>query len=347
MGPLSNPNPKGGLFLLDYNSSFEGSMNNEPIYKTIELLGFPGEHDFHPLGFDIFFENGVNKGNLFVINHQRTGPTIEGFEFTLPNMPLSSLGTVDAVYKGTIPAQEAIKSANSIVALSATEVLVTNDHKWTTMHDGKVWAMIETLSNRRRSTVAYLKIPDLHGSGRSIITAQAISHLSFPNGIGRGRDGSIYVASSTKGTVGVYKFTNQTNLMQTDEIKFGYPIDNLEVTQDVNDAGEIEDVVVVGGHPDFFAFMNVAWNPHAESPSITAPSWISEARQLSSLRRETTVPLKGQLESSPQKNWVTKTLYQDDGKFFRTTTGASVDYQRGTMIGTGLYQNGILFCSCK
>lgn len=335
MGPLKDPGPRGKLWLYDYA--------NTKRSRELALDHFPVEYDFHPLGIAHFSD--ALKTTLFVINHRRTGPSIESFSID-PSLGLQ----MTLKHENTVPAQADIRSANGLVALDHKHLYVTNDHAWTRLEAGGAWAMTETLTGPiyGRSWVTHIDL-----SQDPPLLTRSAQGLPFANGIASGQGGTIYVASSSLGSVQVLERTNasSTLLRKKGEIQFGYAIDNVHVfasTASSTAGGRGGDVVLVGGHPSFLSLVKLAANPHAD---LVAPSWLSlaTARTETETEKDTKSRAVGSGKPSwhaPTRNaaWDTRTLYQDDGHHFSSSTGAAVDSKRDVLVGTGLYETGVLVC---
>lgn len=85
---LYDPNPKGALYVFDYLTGTD--------LREIELIGFPEQSDFHPLGINIFRDPGrlgSKDTTLFVVNHQRNGSTIEIFTLSPTSASAQFLGS--------------------------------------------------------------------------------------------------------------------------------------------------------------------------------------------------------------------------------------------------------------
>lgn len=327
MGPLTNPDPRGKLWLYDYA--------NTKTSKEIELDGFPVDADFHPLGMNYYAD--ATKSSLFVINHQRTGPTIETFSIDFS----AGMSTNSVNYEKTIAATTEIRSANSIVALDHKHLYVTNDHAWPRLEHGHLWAEAETyLATIFPQT--FITHVDLTGPQPSFI--QAYEGLSFANGIAIGSNGTLYAASSVAGTVTILTPVSSENhrLRRNGEVQFGYTLDNVHV---IPGSKPELDTLVVGGHPNTIATSRLAKNPHAGSQK--SPSWISIARLRQPAGGSSILPRvkpEGWHEPRANAQWEMRTIYEDDGSHFSTATGASVDLKRDALLAPGLYETGLLVC---
>ena len=87
MGPLLDPQPKGSLWILDV---VKGAA---PV--RLDLAGFPQDHDFHPLGLDIYPSHDGESSVPFVVNHARGRTCVEQFS-------VSPTGEAVATYVRTL-----------------------------------------------------------------------------------------------------------------------------------------------------------------------------------------------------------------------------------------------------
>ena len=287
MGPLNNPDPKGSIWKYDIDK-------DEAVELTVSIDG-----DFHPLGMTYYDDK------IYIINHQRTGPTIEIF-------------TKEMRHIRTIPAHPEIRSANGIIA-GPTGLYVTNDHTWPRLAHG-YWATIEAVLN-----LVYPQTFITHIDHNNDVMTRAYSSFPFANGIASSDDGKIYVASSSSGSVTLFEPRNASTplLRKIETLRFGYCLDNVHV---------VNGDVFVGGHPSFWSLIKLS-----RGHDVTSPSWISMARRGEQQVREGRQPIVN-------KEWDMRTLYHDDGTHFQTATGGVYDEKRNVLVAGGLYQDGVLVC---
>lgn len=326
MGPLRDPKPNGKLWLYDYA--------NTRTSKELEIVGLPVGSDFHPLGIGHFSD--ALKTSLFVINHQRTGPSIEIFSLSLKN----GMQTKAVVHEKTVAANPDIKAANGLIALDHEHLYITNDHAWTRLEQGDTWPLVE---NYLGAIYGQGWITHLDLSKSSPVFTRAFKGIPFPNGIAKGSDDLIYVVSSTGGRVAVLRPLNETTpiLGKGDEYVFGYALDNVNILKDPKTS---LDTILVGGHPCVPALGKLSATPYSDNVS---PSWISVARARTAAELEEKPKAQkftDRHEPTFHRDWEAKTIYQDDGHHFRSSTGAGIDMDRDILISTGLYQNGLLVC---
>lgn len=350
MGPTANPDPRGQLWLYDYAKTKKST--------ALELHGFPAL-DFHPLGM------AHVDDTLFVINHGRFMPTIEVFE--LKNWKLT--------YKRTIGPHLEIRSANALVAKSATELYVTNDHANPRLSSGDLSAQIETFTGvlYPRTFVTHIDLSGGDGDGAQPVYTRAVSNMPFSNGIAKGHaDELYYVVSTTRGSVIAFKPVNDSSpvLQKHEELSFGFLLDNIDVIPRTTTHTDADgkpvvyttDEIYVGGHAKFFGkngLVATKDDPHADGPGRpVSPSWLASARRWTASERLRLADKsrKGALYPQPEKaswhepkhepksGWRKRTVYQNDGREFRTATGMAVDVARNLSVSGGLYEKGVLVC---
>ncbi|BFZ55053.1 hypothetical protein PYCC9005_002091 [Savitreella phatthalungensis] len=378
MGPLDKPDPRGKLWLYDY----AGSKKSTEL--DLQASGFPSDRDFHPLGLAKYASD--DKLSLFVVNHNRFGPTIEVFEGSWTKKKASH--AMQLTWKKTFGPDEEIISANAIAAVDHDHLYVTNDHASTRLHSGSVASVFETFTGvlNPRSFVSHIDL-------RTGNITRAAERVPFANGIAYGRySTNIYVVSSTRGSVLVYDTTNPIKLRRIDEIKFGYILDNIDVVERTVTQHNLETLekeyfeteeLYVGGHPKYFGsagLLAVKAAPHtglsdvdpqaAPGDKRQAPSWISSARQFTTYERSRVKSdkplnerpvhelyplsknatwhepiLKDNVRGKAKgREWRKRTIYQNDGREFRTAAGMAIDVHRNIGVSGGLYEQGVLVC---
>ena len=128
MGPLTDASPRGRLFTYEYPTS---PTPRESKAIPVDLLDFPTEHEFHPLGISIVEPSAPHPRvwRLFVINHRKLRSTIEVFDLSpTSTRKRNAQRRWVAHWQRSIVHPLATHTPNSIHALSATSLVVTNDH---------------------------------------------------------------------------------------------------------------------------------------------------------------------------------------------------------------------------
>ena len=85
--------------------------------------------------------------------------------------------------------------------------------------------------------------------------------MKFPNGLARGRDGLIYVPSTTDGQVRVFSINQDKTLKQIDTIHTGMPLDNI--------SPDAKGDLYVPGFPKVLQTFNVVKNPYSAYSPVT------------------------------------------------------------------------------
>ncbi|KAL1659780.1 hypothetical protein GGF50DRAFT_107163, partial [Schizophyllum commune] len=115
MGPLLDPEPKGSLWVMDV------AKGAAPV--RLELAGYPPDHDFHPLGLDIYPSHDGEPSNLFVVNHARGRTCIEQFTVSPSGEAIATyVRTLDSLYFNS-DREDAESAAGSPQAIATVDVV--------------------------------------------------------------------------------------------------------------------------------------------------------------------------------------------------------------------------------
>ncbi|ODH14316.1 hypothetical protein ACO22_06602 [Paracoccidioides brasiliensis] len=328
MGVFKNPDPKGSLVIFDYASTGKT--------KELELIDFPEEADFHPLGVNIFRSSPDASTRLFVINHRRTGSTVEVFDVNYDLHQAKYIRTISDNDK-------TIVSPNSIAPVSYTQFYVTNDHRYIA-RTSPILSKIETFFSRPWTWVTFVdfSFPD---DFKCTIVAD---NIAFSNGILVTPTGKeVVVASSSSDALYIYKRDPKTNLLSKDResIPVNFHPDNINFDDslDISDPtvfdaeGRFLRGLVVAGHPSLIKIFKMSRNPG----SANAPSWVAE------IRRGTGVDPAPCPAGPRQGELYSLTLYQSNGEQYMSSTTGALDSKRGHLLVSGLYAKGILDISWK
>lgn len=344
MGPLRDPNPLGALWVVDLTDGAPTSP------RKLSLEGYPPNHDFHPLGFDItpaVTPNGVS--HLFVVNHARERSTIEQFTLT-PSQP-----TI-AKYVRTITHKSLI-APNSIALTSNTSFYVTNDHLMTRRLPsilGKTLPITETVLSLPLAFVSYVEI--LKENGKDAILRHSYPQVMVPfaNGIAVSPDGSeLAVASSSMGEVRLFNRVKEVRegklstekLVLSASVRVPFAPDNVDYTHSGSK-------LLVTGHPNFGALTKVG----ANVTGAYSPSWVVAVSRREADGDEleedfdalAPFPASKRVSrrSFPQHSM--QTVYQSSGDpsegGFSGSTTALWDEEHGFTFVSGLYEPGLLYC---
>ncbi|KAL2001296.1 hypothetical protein VTN02DRAFT_1938 [Thermoascus thermophilus] len=292
MGPLKDPGPKGSLHLYDYAST--GAI------RTVQLVGFPEDADFHPLGINFFRAAGDDRTRLFVVNHERTGSKVAVFDLDYEK--------AEAHYVTSISDGDCnILSPNAVAPVSYTSFYVTNDHYWI-RRKSPILAITESLLG-----LPFGWVTSVDFSGERPTFTTAANSIAFANGIVVTPTGKqVIVASTSTNCLFIYDRDPATNMLSIDREKVFLNFhpdnvsfdDSLDVTDPTvfNEDGKFLRGLIVGGHPSTVKIFATAQYPEA----YKAPSIVAEVRAGSG--RD-----PAPLAAGPSKNkFYTQTLYQSE-----------------------------------
>ncbi|KZV73742.1 calcium-dependent phosphotriesterase [Peniophora sp. CONT] len=324
IGPLRDPLPRGALWFWRWMA-----VETLDIHK-IELVGFPGDHTFHPLGFEASPARSGKASRLFVVNHARNTSVIE--EFTLSwDRPTSAnwIRTLDLPFLNT---------PNAISLTSDNSFYVSNDHHYSLRH-GLILSKLETFLALPLSHVEHVHVPTPDEDAQPVAMTVAGS-IPFANGVALSPDGALVAVASTTGTsIRIYARHTPTNsLLPKDEILVPFAPDNLSFDDD--------GVLLVAGHADMPALTGMA----EDKPGVRAPSWVMSLRPTSQPVDMVFWDAKASFSASgrvppPPTGWEMETLYQSNGHGgFASSVSAFRDARTGRLFVTGLYEEGLLVC---
>ncbi|KAL1694294.1 hypothetical protein GGG16DRAFT_110336 [Schizophyllum commune] len=341
MGPLLDPKPKGSLWLVDV---VKGAV---PV--RLDLAGYPPEHDFHPLGLDIFPSHDGGPSELFVVNHARRRTCIEQFR-------ISPSGEAIATYVRTLDSPH-FHSANSLALTSPTSFLVMNDHLFTRRLPfplSHLLPIAESILSLPLGWIAHVQLEPQNdrannedaGAGAAAGARQAIATVSlvapfipFPNGVAVSpTHDTVAVASTTTAEVRLYDVAGRSDLVPfipdltnyalqlKDTIPLPFLPDNVHFADDGS--------LVVAGHPNF---------PNLDALAKGGPgpagSWVVR------------IARKGLEDDATgldaiHARYDIQTLYQSNGAQLQTSSAGLYDVGKGLLILAGLYADpGVLMCA--
>lgn len=326
MGPLSDPKPRGYLWLVD---TFDNSL------RRIELAGFPEGHDFHPLGMEVTPSQNGAPSILYTVNHARGETTIEQFVIS-PDAP------TQAHWKRTLSSPWFV-SPNALAITNETSFYVSNDHLMTRRLPfplAPVLPMVESIAGLPLGWLAHVTVnPD-----GTITHKLAALGVPFANGVAISPDGATLALSSTSlGRIYLYDRNTTTNKLEYREaISVPFFTDNLLF----DDYGAL----IVTGHPHFPSLVAVA----ANKTDARAPSWVISLTPLSKETHFTEdahgklydlrAPLSASKIVPASEGWELETQFQSDGSAFGTSSTALRDLRTGALYIVGLYEEGIMVC---
>ncbi|GAC96342.1 hypothetical protein PHSY_003922 [Pseudozyma hubeiensis SY62] len=295
MGPLKTPEPRGRLFTYDYPTS--SRSGREVVAVPVELIDFPAERTFHPLGVSILpARDGEGDRQLFVINHGREQSSVEVFHLAPPTSS-ESIGWTARWIRSVIHPL-ATHTPNSIHALSDTSFIVTNDHLFARRPPPLTTHLIPLLRHRlgwKEPIVAQLaKVLRHRGVAAGLAQVETLLGLSlgwvshvdftagkvdakvvatgipFANGIAVTPDSkTMVVAATTFPGVWMYDLPRDLasmigGLSPHTRLHLPFRVDNLAWSHHNNP------VLLATGHPSPFSLIAMSRSPLTR----TAPSWV-------------------------------------------------------------------------
>jgi hypothetical protein len=289
-------------------------------------LGLPETSDFHPLGLELFHQR--LHSTLFVANAGRNQSSIEIFH-------VSHSKTPKLTWKRSIT-HPLIPNANAILAVSPTQLYITNDHRSRRV-ESKAKHAFETYSLLPTSFTTFLDLSD------DTVTAEiAVSFQRVANGIAATPDlETVFIAESGGAGFGVYTRHSDNTLSFQEHVTMNGHADNIHFVEDgyIDKDNWGKSHLLVGLHPNVFRMMDTAANKR------NAPSWIVSARP--TLNEPSTDPTDKGLYKAKNylPTWHIQTELQDDGEWFGSSCGAVTDSEKDVMVGSGLYDShGAFIC---
>lgn len=268
--------------------------------RKVQLVGFPEDADFHPLGINFFRAAGDDRTRLFIVNHERTGSKVAVFDLDYEK--------AEAHYVLSISDGDCnILSPNAVAPVSYTSFYVTNDHYFI-RRKNPILSMAETALG-----LPFGWVTSVDFSGERPTFTTAANSIAFANGIVVTPTGKqVIVASASMNCVFIYDRDPATNALSIDREKVFLNFhpdnvsfdDSLDVTDPTvfDEDGKFLRGVVVGGAPAAAKLFAMARNPEA----CRAPSIVAEVRAGSG--RD-----PAPLAAGPSRNkYYARTLYQSE-----------------------------------
>lgn len=213
--------PPGNLHLYRYGQ--KTASGEEAKLTTIELRGFPGIKDFHPLGIEYHRPTST----LYVCNHSFNGSRIEVFSLDFSDSSKNPVATHQRTIISSL-----IKSPNAIAALSDHELYVTSDHYFLQRYN-PVLSWLETYLGLPLGGVFYVNL--LTNEIRTV------ARVPFSNGITLLNETTVAVASSSTAAVRLYEMSSDRSLKQSGAVNVDFMPDNLSTDKN--------GVLLITGHP--------------------------------------------------------------------------------------------------
>lgn len=305
---MLEPDPRGGLWAMHYTST-----SNENPYP-LELVGFPEDADFHPLGIDVTPKDDSAPSRLLVINHGRHQPTIEVFRIQLT-------APITLTYEKTLH-HPSFVAPNAIAAVSSNAFYVSQDHYFTRR---MMWPFNLVLPGLE--TFLALPLGKVHKAEfdltQGVHKVQTVaSMVPCANGVAVSPDGSTLAIASTNRAEVLFYSRTESDIKLVSSARVPFSTDNIAF---------VGDRLLIAGHPYLPAFMKLV-NRQADY----APSYV--------------VAISPRIRDG--ESWLTRIaegaevedVLKSDGSFFSSSSGAFVDSDTKTMFVVGLYAPGIAKC---
>ncbi|GKZ17320.1 hypothetical protein AbraIFM66951_007541 [Aspergillus brasiliensis] len=301
--------------------------------RPVELVSYPRKADFHPLGVNIFRGASNDRTRLFVVNHGRSGSTVEIMDIDYTEARATHILTVA---DGDIN----IRTPNAVAPISYTQFYVTNDHYYP-LKSSPLMSHLETWLSLRKGWVTLVDL-----SNPEIIDCKVVAKgIAFANGITLTPTGKqLLVASTSTNCVHIYDRDPTNNALSgnCEMVRVSFPPDNLrfDFSLSVDDPtafdqdGRFLRGATASGCPNPLKLVGMSKNPAA----VKAPSMIVE---LCKGKNSNTASHVATL-SGPETKYCARARYQSSGQHFPCATTGAVDLSRGRLIGSGLYAEGIL-----
>ena len=333
MGPLRDPNPRGALWVYDM-----GAVGSEP--RRIALVGYPEEHDFHPLGLDIYpSQPNEPHSNLFVVNHARNSSTIE--QFTL------AWDAPDrAQWVRTLSSPDLV-APNSLALTSPTSFYLTHDHRFTRRLPGmlgKTLPLAESILALPLGWTTHVSLAAADDDDAPASHTTVAPYVPFANGVAISQDGTrVAIASTTLCEIRFYARDPRTEALALHaRVQTPFAPDNLMF--------DSRGSLIVAGHPHFQQLVAVA----EDRTGVSAPSWVvsitptiagAESGKVEGAAWDVGVPVPASRKVPQAPGYEMRTLYQSDGSAFSSSSTGLRDAETGILYVVGLYEEGVMVCT--
>lgn len=239
----------------------------------MNLVGFPEDADFHPLGINYFRAAHGDRTRLFVVNHERTGCKVAVFDIDYDKAEAQFITSIS-------DGGNHILSPNAIAPISYESFYVTNDHYFIKRSN----PLMNTMETAFGLPLGWVSLVDFSGEQPTFKIAG--SGIAFANGIVITPTGKeVAVASTSVNSIYIYERDPATNELSAkrEKVRVNFHPDNLSFneTLDVNDPtafdenGKFLRGLIAGGAPSARKIFEMAQNPE----KCTAPSIVAEIRK--------------------------------------------------------------------
>lgn len=310
--PAGQHAKSGDFWRVSYNE-VPASIEKLEINKE-----FDSTSDFHPLGISLDVHPVTNAKILASVNlpHQGESAAIEFFDVDDEHLQLTHKRTVR---------HPKIYSPNTIhiindVRLRAEDgtpsFFFSNSFFFTNEH-----SFVSNILRKLENYFFYLSNVGFYNA-RTGQVEKGINGLLFANGLS-GTDEYLFVSETNTRTVRKYDIVIQTDaknkptvtLNFVSQAVFNMAVDNVRYLPE-------KDLVVVAGHPKAFDFI----------------------KYISVVDKSTVTKPPSQVDVWDVSTGEVKTLIQDKGDLFGTSSTGAVDIQNSKLVVAGLYEEGLLIC---
>lgn len=221
--PHLRPNEEnGGIFGYSLQS-----LPTVPEHLTEDL-----PFDFHPHGLGLHSESG----RLFVVNHRRSGDSVEIFRIGGEDLEHIEAISGDLLY-----------NANDVFPVGERNFYVTRDQG--SRYEGLQF--LERFFRLRRSSLLFFDGEEFR---------EAASGFAFANGVVGTEDGRLFVADTIAGEIRLFQQEGEEGrLTPLSTLRLRTGVDNLNLDD--------EGLLWVGAHPKLFTFVEYAGDRDRNSPS--------------------------------------------------------------------------------
>ncbi|CAO3655977.1 unnamed protein product [Mucor hiemalis] len=304
--PAGQHAKSGDFWRVSYNE-VPASIEKFEINKE-----FDSTSDFHPLGISLDVHPVTNAKTLVSVNlpHQGESAAIEFFEVDDEHVQLTHKRTVRHPKIYSPNAIHVIADARLRAEDGTPSFFFTNDHYFGS-------GILKKLENY----FFYLSNVGFYNA-RTGQVEKGINGLLFANGVS-GTDEYLFVSETNKRTVRKYDIVIQTDAKNVPSVTlnfisqavFDMAVDNVRYLPE-------KDLVVVAGHPkalDFIKYVTIVDKSTVAKPPSQVDVWDVSTGEV-------------------------KTLIQDKGDLFGTSSTGAVDIQNSKLVVAGLYEEGLLIC---
>ncbi|RCH94679.1 hypothetical protein CU098_010680 [Rhizopus stolonifer] len=295
-----------GIWRVDY-ASVPASIEK----FTVDVQQTNVMSDYHTLGINVDIHPETGEKTLVTVNVPLDGiPSVEFFTLDDNSVHLVHKRTVRDPKMYNPNSIHIIKDVRFRADDGTPSFFFSNDHYF----HNRYLKMIENY-------FFYLSNVGFYNA-RTGRVEKGVNGLLFANGV-TGTDNVLFIAETYRRSVKQYKMATtldsqgmpHIHLDYVNEAKFNMAVDNLDYNAE-------KQLLVVAGHPKplyFLQYIKKKNNDDMVKPPSQVDIWDVVSGE-------------------------TKTLMQDDGALFGTSTAGSLDLTNSKLVVSGLYEEGLLVC---